>query len=68
MSTSQIIQNGAKEFDVKSWINNTLSNANLLNTSPISNSSNSISTSDIDETIKSDIKSTLFHLLMNYDH
>ncbi|KAF0484674.1 Conserved oligomeric Golgi complex subunit 7 [Gigaspora margarita] len=48
----------AKEFDVKSWINNTLSNTNLLNTSPISNSSNPISTSDIDETIKSDIKST----------
>ncbi|CAG8717410.1 24041_t:CDS:2 [Dentiscutata erythropus] len=47
----------AKEFNVKAWINDTLSNVNL-NTSPTSNSSNSISTSDIDETIKSDIKST----------
>ncbi|CAG8586507.1 19029_t:CDS:1 [Racocetra persica] len=47
----------AKEFDVKAWINDALSCANL-NSSPPSNSSNSASTDNIDETAKSDNKST----------
>ncbi|CAG8732714.1 7682_t:CDS:1, partial [Racocetra fulgida] len=47
----------AKEFDVKAWINDALSCANLNSSLP-SHSSNSASTDNIDETVKSDNKST----------
>ncbi|CAG8518217.1 11499_t:CDS:1, partial [Cetraspora pellucida] len=47
----------AKEFNVKAWINDALSCANL-NSSPPSNSSNSTSNDNIDDKVNSDNKST----------